>query len=172
MPKNNPLEVVPGAAKSSVWLLTVASRIVNERLTDELKRVNFAVSLREGWVLLAVRGSVVSQSVIAECLGINPNVMVGIVDSLEAGGFVRRRRGENRREYRLELTEKGGDQLAVMFRDWEERTARVFGPLTVEEITEIRNLAVKIINSCFESPNGFQGCGNAKIEKVDPESTF
>lgn len=57
-------------------------------------------------------GGTLSQLTIAELLGINPNVMVLVIDSLEKRRLVKRQRNpKNRREQLVVLTAKGRGAL-------------------------------------------------------------
>lgn len=54
-----------------------------------------------------------SQREISTALGIDPNVMVGVIDELEKSGLVRRERSQvDRRRYVLVITDKGHSVLA------------------------------------------------------------
>lgn len=55
----------------------------------------------------------VSQQALGEGLGLDASAMVAVVDDLERGGFVRRRRdADDRRRYALSLTSEGRELLA------------------------------------------------------------
>ena len=69
-------------------------------------------------VLLALSDGPASQRELADRLSVNRTVMVQIIDRLEGGGLVERRRQPlDRRSYALELTDEGRRKLAVFDAD-------------------------------------------------------
>lgn len=151
MRKKNPLELLPGVWRSSVLLCQTMCQVVNDRMSQEIQAAELGVNLREFWILLAAREHDVNQSVLAEALGINPNVMVGLVDSLERKGFGRRRRAENRREYRIEVTPHGEEKCVEITAGWDDRNLRVFSPLTPEDLALFRELAMSVIENHYQN---------------------
>ena len=115
--------------KSYALLFKYASEIITERLEKECSKKGFSV--REGWILMAIEEKPLSQHVVAECLLINRNVMVGLVDCLEEKGLVvRKKNPENRRESLLEVTPKGRKILKWIHDGFAERTNRIFHPIS------------------------------------------
>lgn len=67
------------------------------------------------------------------------------IDSLEKKGLAARKRAENRREYRIELTPEGQERAVEFMDTYPERTARVFSPLSHEEIRQLHEQARRLI---------------------------
>lgn len=83
------------------------SRLFLAQLSDKLKHIgvkkHFSIL-----VLIDVMGNQCSQKFIADTLHIDKTLMVGILDELVAVGFIKRVQNPNdRREYWIQLTEKG-----------------------------------------------------------------
>jgi DNA-binding MarR family transcriptional regulator len=137
MPKRkleaNPCVLLPEVWKSYVLLLTHALGIVTARLEAECQQKGF--SARMGWILMAAEYGPHSQTFIAQCLCINNNVMVKMVDALESKQLIRRKRNpDNRRESLLVVTPKGRAILKWIHDDFEQRTARIFFPVPLDEL--------------------------------------
>jgi DNA-binding MarR family transcriptional regulator len=111
----------------------------------------FGVTLREGWVLMAIGEKPLKQSLVADCLNMNANVMVGIVDHLEHLGLAQRHRNpENRREYVLAVTSKGRDVLRRFDETWASRTAEIFRPINEKALAALDECARAIIDSYYD----------------------
>lgn len=111
------------------------------------------LSVRGVWVLMCAGENPCSQETIAQYLEINRNVMVRIVDDLEAHGFIRRVRKEgDRREYVLTPTEKGHTMLKKVIRDFNNVAAEAFRPLSLERVHRIKDDFLEIIDSCGDPP--------------------
>ncbi|MCA9490608.1 MAG: winged helix-turn-helix transcriptional regulator [Myxococcales bacterium] len=75
-----------------------------------------------------------TQRALAERLGVLPSRLVALLDQLEAGGFVERRRDEaDRRTHRLHLTGEGAAALAEVGRITEELERDLFVALEPAE---------------------------------------
>ncbi|WP_372482539.1 MarR family winged helix-turn-helix transcriptional regulator [Streptomyces bambusae] len=87
-----------------------------------------------------------SQLDLAERLGINRTIMVGVIDRLEARGEVQRTRNPgNRRQYVLSLTEEGRRALAERRRAVSERDARLTAVLSPEETGRLDTLLARLL---------------------------
>lgn len=87
----------------------------------------------------------ISQQALAEHLGVMPSRMVGLMDELEKKGIVTRRRSsEDRRNYELELTEKGRSVLAELSRVAAEHEEDLCASLSREERVELGALLGRI----------------------------
>jgi DNA-binding MarR family transcriptional regulator len=145
----NPLTALPGVWKSHVLLFNISNQIINERLAEEMKRDGLKVTPREAWVLMAAAERALFQSEIADCLNINTNVMVRVVDSLQQQGLIQRDRTQNRRLNMLEVTPRGHRVLNDMYAGWERRTAAIFHPITAAEVKRTSLLARQIIEDHY-----------------------
>ncbi|MEU6195313.1 MarR family transcriptional regulator [Streptomyces sp. NPDC047061] len=87
-----------------------------------------------------------SQLDLAERLGINRTIMVGVIDRLEARGEVRRTRNpDNRRQYVLSLTDRGREAVGASRRAVAERDARLTAVLTDEETARLDGLLGRLL---------------------------
>ncbi|MFI5727684.1 MarR family winged helix-turn-helix transcriptional regulator [Streptomyces cyaneofuscatus] len=91
-------------------------------------------------------GDWASQLDLAERLGINRTLMVGVVDRLEGRGQVRRTRNpDNRRQYILSLTGEGRSAVAAGRRAVAERDARLTAALTPEQVPRLNTLLARLL---------------------------
>jgi DNA-binding MarR family transcriptional regulator len=81
---------------------------VEERLAQ------LGLTNRQYFVLAGIESAApISQQDLSRLLGIDPTVMVGVIDDLERGGFISRTRdARDRRRYALGVTPTGGKALA------------------------------------------------------------
>ncbi|MFJ9560686.1 MarR family winged helix-turn-helix transcriptional regulator [Streptomyces fuscichromogenes] len=87
-----------------------------------------------------------SQLDLAERLGINRTIMVGVIDRLEARGEVRRTRNpDNRRQYVLSLTDRGREAVEASRRAVAERDARLTAVLTDAETARLDELLGRLL---------------------------
>ncbi|MFD4606311.1 MarR family winged helix-turn-helix transcriptional regulator [Streptomyces sp. NPDC058464] len=87
-----------------------------------------------------------SQLDLAERLGINRTIMVGVIDRLEARDEVRRTRNpDNRRQYVLSLTDGGREAVEASRRAVAERDARLTAVLTDEETARLDELLGRLL---------------------------
>jgi DNA-binding MarR family transcriptional regulator len=81
----------------------------------------------------------VSQRSVAELTHISPTVIVGLVDSLVARGWVvRERNAADRRSYALRLTDVGRQELPRLDRDLDRSDAELTAGLTQDEVARLR----------------------------------
>jgi DNA-binding MarR family transcriptional regulator len=104
---------VPG--KPLGWLITKAAAALGLRLSRAFSEAGLAISPEQYGVLSVVaRGSDPSQADVARALGRDGPSVTRLVDGLESGGFLERRRREgDRRAYILAATESGLRVLEV-----------------------------------------------------------
>ncbi|MEU9385622.1 MarR family transcriptional regulator [Streptomyces sp. NPDC048279] len=87
-----------------------------------------------------------SQLDLAERLGINRTIMVGVIDRLEERDEVRRTRNpDNRRQYVLSLTDRGREAVEARRRAVAERDARLTAVLTSEETARLDDLLARLL---------------------------
>jgi DNA-binding MarR family transcriptional regulator len=88
----------------------------------------------------------------AGILGINPNVMVEIVLKLEQDGRLRKAKNPiDRREYILEVTDKGKDLLKRWYAEFDEVAEDIFHPIPLKDVERFRKLALNLIREYCES---------------------
>lgn len=130
---------------STVLPIEMAYRQVARRCDDLLQRL-IQCSRREVWVLLVVDHVELSQKQIGENLGLHPNVLVKILDGMEARGLLKRiRRQEDRREQVVRATAEGKRRLQIYLENRPKSVLEIFRPLSDKEIEQWRALAMKII---------------------------
>jgi DNA-binding MarR family transcriptional regulator len=116
--------MIPNGLKDSIQFhLDAALRIIHRR-AERLLQDALGLSTRETQIIEAASSEPpLSQGAMADCLGLNRNVMVIEVDRLDdqvhggvrgAGYLKRERRDENRREATIVLTPKGRRALVAI----------------------------------------------------------
>ena len=89
-----------------------------------------------------------SQQALAESLRIDRSTMVNLVDDLERGGHVRRRRRpRDRRAYVVEITEQGRDLLRRADEVVAALQNTVFGPLVTTDRAELGRLLRHLVDA-------------------------
>jgi DNA-binding MarR family transcriptional regulator len=100
----------------------------------------------------------VSQQALAEHLGVMPSRMVALVDELEAKGIVERQRStEDRRNYALQLTERGHQVLRELSRIAAEHEESLCAALSKEERLHLRALCQRIADEQGLTPGVHPG---------------
>ena len=120
------------------------------RLAQQTVFRDFAKSVAElspgrvGILLLIDANPGVTQSRLAQAVGLDRSTMVGLVDTLEDRTLIQRRRGEDRRTNGLWLTRAGRRLLAGLKRRIELHEKRVAGRLTSAERAQLIVLLEKL----------------------------
>ena len=129
----------PKVSRRSYFLsLDQARRIVMDRLEEHYIQVH-DVELRGVWVLMCANEKPSSQALMAECLGINNNVMVRLIDRLEKSNLIRRLQNQDdRREHVLHLTDKGQRHLKTIYDNFDNVALKVFSPLTLDILRRVK----------------------------------
>jgi DNA-binding MarR family transcriptional regulator len=99
---------------------------------------------RAGIVLLIEANPGVTQSRLAQAVHLDRSTMVGVIDLLEARGFVERRRGRDRRTNALSLTRAGRTLAARLRQRIDRHERRVAGRLTEAERLQLLALLGKL----------------------------
>ena len=99
---------------------------------------------RAGMLLLIDANPGVTQGGLARAVRLERSTMVGVVDALEARGFLERRRGEDRRTNGLWLTRAGRALVARLKRGIEVHERRVASRLTPTERRQLLALLEKL----------------------------
>lgn len=120
------------------------------RLAQQTVFRDFAKSVAElspgrvGILLLIDANAGVTQSGLAQAVGLDRSTMVGLVDKLEERGLIERRRGEDRRTNELWLTRAGHGLVGHLKRRIAMHERRVAAKLTAGERTELIALLEKL----------------------------
>jgi DNA-binding MarR family transcriptional regulator len=99
---------------------------------------------RVGILLLIEANPGVTQTRLAQAVGLDRSTLVGVLDALEARGLVERRRGEDRRTNGLLLTRAGRALVAGLKRRIRAHERRVAARLTTEEKDQLLALLEKL----------------------------
>lgn len=119
------------------------------RAQQELFR-DFAASIpdlspgRAGLLLLIEANPGVTQSRLAQAMALDRSTMVGVLDALEARGWLERRKGSDRRTNGLWLTRAGRTLLARVKRRIAAHEARVTARLSSSERARLLMLLAKL----------------------------
>ena len=120
------------------------------RLAQQTVFRDFAKSVAElspgrvGILLLIDANAGVTQSGLAQAVGLDRSTMVGLVDRLEERGLIERRRGEDRRTNGLWLTRSGRALVVHLKRRIALHERRVAAKLTAAERSELVALLEKL----------------------------
>ena len=104
---------------------------------------DFAASVREvspgrvGMLLLIEANPAVTQSRLAQAVGLDRSTMVGVLDALEETALVERRRGQDRRTNGLWLTRAGKSLLARVKRQIRLHERRISARMSEAERTQL-----------------------------------
>jgi DNA-binding MarR family transcriptional regulator len=109
---------------------------------------------RAQWRALAwvARQPGMRQVELADCLDIEPITLCRIVDRLQEGGLVERRRDpDDRRAWRLHLTDKGIPLVERLRALASELAAEAFDGVTPEAIAELRRSLERVRDNIFNA---------------------
>jgi DNA-binding MarR family transcriptional regulator len=96
--------------------------------------------------LLAYDG--LSQQDVSRMLGIDPNVLVGVIDELEDRGFAERRRNpEDRRRHLVHVTDAGREAVEASRNLLSEAEDTFFAVLTDDECAVLRTASDKLLSA-------------------------
>jgi DNA-binding MarR family transcriptional regulator len=127
------------------FLLARHGAITNLRMRDALAAIGY--SPRQGSTLMQLvdGGGRMGQQALCESLGIDPSVLVGILNDLESAELVERRRDPaDRRRHIVAMTPKG-ERAAVDVRDALAGVERdLFADLDSTEVATLRALLARV----------------------------
>lgn len=99
---------------------------------------------RVGILLIIDANPGVTQTRLAQAVGLDRSTLVGVLDGLEARGLVERRRGQDRRTNGVLLTRAGRALVADLKRRIRMHERRVAARLSAEERTQLLGLLAKL----------------------------
>ena len=99
---------------------------------------------RVGILLIIDANPGVTQTRLAQAVGLDRYTLVGVLDGLEARGLVERRRGEDRRTNGVLLTRAGRALVTDLKRRIRMHERRVAARLSAEERTQLLGLLAKL----------------------------
>ena len=151
MSKSTPAEQKPERAQKIGRLsdlvgyhMRMAQVVVFQDFKERLG--NFGITPAHLGVLLVVRENIhISQTELSEMLKMDRSALVGVIDKMEANGWVERGKTEgDRRRNALKLTGKGEGMLTEIWAGVLDHEAHVTGRLSAEEKKQLMNLLKKI----------------------------
>jgi MarR family transcriptional regulator, lower aerobic nicotinate degradation pathway regulator len=127
------------------FLLARAGYVIKLRAIEEFEREG--VSLWQYSVLAVLgEGDRETQATIADALGLDRSQLVGVLDSLEEGGWIERRRDPNdRRRHTVSLTADGKRQLSKMRQVVSRVEDSFFAPLDERSKEALRAILMKLV---------------------------
>jgi DNA-binding MarR family transcriptional regulator len=162
-----PYMIPPGLKESLLFHLEGTARIVNRR-AERLLQETLGIGVREAHIIQAASSDPpLSQGCMADCLGVNRNVMVLEIDRLDVevhedkhgarvrgAGYVKReRREESRREATIVLTAKGKRMLAAIRKLRAQMWREVLRPTTAEQREALVSWARDLIEQDAPPPS-------------------
>ncbi len=122
--------------------------VAHRRLADSVLR---GLGLHVGQEMLMnalwEEGAEISQSELAERLGVKPSTITVSLRALEKAGFVARRRDSDDQRVMLVQSTKTGNALQKQVNEaWEELEMKTIGGLTGVEVEQFNNLLTKVTN--------------------------
>jgi DNA-binding MarR family transcriptional regulator len=129
---------------STSFLLKRLGWTVKERAHEALEPTGLTPQ-HHAVLSLVDGGACAAQGAIADALGYDRSQLVGLLDELEEGGLVERRRDpDDRRRHRVEVTPAGKEKLAEL-RALAKRVDREFvAPLAPEERRTLHDLLLRL----------------------------
>jgi DNA-binding MarR family transcriptional regulator len=133
-----------GADQRLGFLLARHGAVTDTRIRAALQATGLKPQHGVTLLNLAERGSVSQQSLIG-LLGVDPSVVVTILNDLEGYGLVERRRAPaDRRRHIVELTPKGASMLEGVERALSAVERELFADLSEEETAQLRALLSRV----------------------------
>lgn len=140
------MPIPPSVADRPGALLVIAARTGQELARRRLAPMGLSVQMCG--VLIRLAAGAVSQHDLGEQLGIDRTTVVEVIDELERGGYVERRRNPaDRRSYLLTLTPRGRTFQKRATRVFDGATDDFFGPLAPAERRAIADMLRRMITS-------------------------
>ncbi len=140
MPRGAPLK--PGVLSGLLgYRLRLAQRAVFRDFASSVAELSPG---RAGMLLLVEANPGVTQSRLADAVGLDRSTMVGVIDALEARDLIERRRGSDRRTNGLWLTRAGRAFVARLKSRIEVHERRVAAHLTPVERDQLLALLEKL----------------------------
>lgn len=137
----------PGLREFAVLRLNLAMHLVNDR-AERFALERFDIPMRQVWIMAAALEGKRSQLSLADMLGIDPNVMVIHIDTLERRGLVRRKRNpKDRREQLITLTPKGSKLIRAARRIKDTAYRKIFEGLSGAEVRKALKMAERLLKA-------------------------
>ncbi len=153
MKKHEPVRGRPPAA----FLLAQVGAHAAAKFAERLALLELSPP-HAGILRVLAKSAGLSQQELSSLLKIHPSRLVGLVDELEARGFVKRRENEDdRRIYALYLTDKGEGVLGEIGRVGKEHQESLLASLGKEEREQLAGLLQRIADEQGLTPGVHPG---------------
>jgi DNA-binding MarR family transcriptional regulator len=125
-------------------LLARNGQVTNARIREALGVTG--LTTRHGMTLMHLSdGGPVSQQALIELVGVDPSVLVAILNDLEGHGLAQRRRDPtDRRRHIVEITPAGADMLITVDAAIAAVEHDLFADLAIDEVARLRELLGRI----------------------------
>jgi DNA-binding MarR family transcriptional regulator len=141
------LKSCPTLQHSFTFLLRTCAAITEKRGLEAVPEFENA---RESFILGVLSCDPIShltQQELAKRLGINPNMMVRIIDRMEERGLVKRERREDRRQANYLEIQPKGKKLAEAWKINILDNPAIVAPLSLREREQLRQLLLKLTSA-------------------------
>jgi DNA-binding MarR family transcriptional regulator len=137
--------IVDGVRADRLGLLLARNgQVTNARIREALGVTG--LTTRHGMTLMHLSdGGPVSQQALIELVGVDPSVLVAILNDLEGHGLAQRRRDPtDRRRHLVEITPAGADMLITVDAAIAAVEHDLFADLAIDEVAHLRELLGRI----------------------------
>jgi DNA-binding MarR family transcriptional regulator len=126
-----------------------ASRALSQLYEEALRPVGLRATQFTILQLLSVAGEV-TQGVLGQMLAMDSTTLTRTLGIMARQGWIEKRRGEDRREWRMRLSKAGRDQLKRALPEWQNVQTRLRTTLGNELCESLLKLTNKVTNTVTE----------------------
>ena len=124
--------------------LAVAGQSASKRVQEALRAHGLKNNQARLLMVLADEGAT-SQQTLVQTLGVDPSVLVAILNDLESAGLAQRRRDPaDRRRHIVEISPRGTKLVADVYAGVESVEAELFASLDANEIDVLHKMLIRI----------------------------
>jgi DNA-binding MarR family transcriptional regulator len=138
-----PPAVTAAGTTCLAFRLAEVGATVGEQVDRALRTTGLGV--RHNLALMQLSGGATSQHALSGALGVDPSVLVSILNCLEDAGLaIRRRDPSDRRRHIVEITERGAEVVGTIERALGGVEAKLFADLDPAETGRLRELLARV----------------------------
>jgi DNA-binding MarR family transcriptional regulator len=126
-----------------------ASRALSQLYEEALRPVGLRATQFTILQLLSLEGEV-TQGVLGQMLAMDSTTLTRTLGIMARQGWIEKRRGEDRREWRIRLSKTGRDQLKRALPEWQKVQTRLRTTLGNELCETLLKLTNKVTNTVTE----------------------
>jgi len=124
--------------------LTIAGQSAGKRVQEALRAHGLKNNQAHLLMVLADEGAT-SQQTLVQTLGVDPSVLVAILNDLDSAGLAERRRDPvDRRRHIVEISPRGTKLVADVYATIESVEAELFASLDAHEIDVLHKMLIRI----------------------------